>query len=152
LQRSQGASRPGQLPGLADAAAHAAYQEGLAFGRGYGLPARGERVVLSEYLWSPKARAVVPRQRTVKVYDDAWLEGLFARAEQGSVERLLEAQLRPVVSVTAGPARRLLRELPFALLCLGAFAAGLLAELGLGPLISGALWRLNVPARRRQPL
>jgi hypothetical protein len=152
LARSQGVSRPGLVPGLADAAAHAAYQEGLAFGRGYGFPARGERVTVSEYLWSPKALAVVPRQRTVKVYDDAWLAGVFSRAEPASVERMLAAQGRPVAAAAAGPADPVLRDLPLALLFLGALAAGLLAELGIGPLISGKLWRLNIPARRRQPL
>jgi hypothetical protein len=152
LSGSLAAARPAALPGAADAVAHAAYQETLGFGREYRLPLRGEVFAAEEYSWSANARAVVRARHTVAVFDDAWLARALRGAGPGSVEELLEAQGRPVMAAPRGQAWPVLRDLPFALLCLAGLAAGLLMDPGLGSLISAALWRFNVQARRRQPL
>jgi hypothetical protein len=133
----------GRLPDLRDAVTHEAYQETLVFGRGYTAPRRDERVKISEYIWSSSNRTLVARERTVKVFDDAWLNGLFRAAAPGSLEGMLLRQQSPFGIGVEGPGSLLLRELPFALACLLAIAASCLAPITLSPLISGILWRFN---------
>jgi hypothetical protein len=130
-------------PDLSDAVAHAAYQEGLSFGRSYRLPARDERVRITEYIWNADSRSIIAIQRTVKAFDSAWLAGVALRMRPGSVERMLLDQGAPPSVSIRGPALLALRELPFPIVCLLALAAVLLAGSRFGPLISNKLWRFN---------
>jgi hypothetical protein len=95
-QSATGQSAIGQsaeyLPDLADYLSHRAFQEGLAFGRPYGLPSPGERITLSYYLVLPDSREVVKTQRVVKRYQSAWLEQTLEKIKPGDVEGLLVAQ------------------------------------------------------------
>ena len=56
LSRESRAQRP---PDVSDLAAHEAYQETLAFGRPWGLPARDERVYVREFSANPRTGTIV---------------------------------------------------------------------------------------------
>jgi hypothetical protein len=148
LRRAESA-RPGALPDLVDAVAHAAYQDALPYGRSFGLPARGERVTLAGFRWDPERRVIVESDNVMLTYDAVWLAGVAARMQPGSVERMLLDQGRLVEVTVKSRAARALWELPFALICLAVLAAVF------GPipgrlLITGAFWRLNGAPRARR--
>jgi hypothetical protein len=89
LQKLAAAGSPGDPPTLADYLSHRAYQEGLPFGRGYGLPSPGERVAVTYYLAGSGGPELVQTRRVVKRFQVSWLEETLAAAPPGSVERLL---------------------------------------------------------------
>lgn len=149
LERRARSGPAGRLPDLSDAAAHAAFQQGLSLGRAYGIPERDERVYRDEYYWSRAGNNLVQREVAEKKFDSVWLSSIARDAEAGSVERMLLEQGTPVVTVM-GPWQRELRELPFAFLCLGMLAVLLFSRIDFGLLITGNLWRSNVAARRKR--
>ena len=94
---------PGALPNIADYVAHVAYQEGLAYGREYALPAPGEELRLPRFRY--EGSRVIRYDETVVRYTDEWLNGVLDRVTSG-VEALLMAQdgpvrvvLRPMVGI-----------------------------------------------------
>ena len=91
-----------RLPDLSDLATHAAFQETMAFGRPWRLPAPDERVYVREFSTSPSTGAIDAHLRSVKVFDETWRKGLERRAASGSLEALLFAQGRPVGCRAAG--------------------------------------------------
>lgn len=149
LERRARSGTAGRLPDLSDAAAHAAFQQGLSLGRAYGIPGREERVYRDAYSWSREGNNLVRREMTEKKFDSVWLSSIARDARDGSVERMLLEQGTPVVTVM-GPWQRELRELPFAFLCLGMLAVLLFSRIDFDLLITGNLWRSNVAARRKR--
>lgn len=150
LQKLSRTTRPLRLPDVSDLTTHAAFQETIAFGRPWGLPAPEERVYVREFSTNPSTGVVAARLRTVKVFDETWRKGLGRRAVAGSLEALLFAQGRPVGVALRGPGRTVFHELPVTLGVLLALLALLARDLGLGPLIRGNLLRSNIMARRNQ--
>jgi hypothetical protein len=150
LQKLAGANRPMRLPDLSDMATHVAFQETMAFGRPWRLPAADERVTIREFSITASSGVVTARLRSVKVFDESWRAGLKTRAAEGSLEALLYAQGRAVGVGLRGPGRALFRELPVTLAVLIALLALLARDLGLGPLHRANLLRSNVMARRNQ--
>ncbi len=109
LYRGAGEAR---LPDLSDFVTHAAYQEGLPFGRPYRFPAPDERLTLSAYLSGGGNGAVVQTRRTVKRYPPGWLAGTLSRVEPLSVEGLLRGQGAAVAVSLEHEASRQLRQMP----------------------------------------
>jgi hypothetical protein len=141
---SVGAAVPkGSLPDFRDAVAHEAFQQGLVFGRTYAVPSRDERVKVPEYIWSESGRSLVEAERTVRVFDDAWLDGTVSHAATGSVERMLLRQQSPFGVALTERWRLMMRVLPFCLSCLLLFSALCVLPRAQGPLISGGQWRIN---------
>jgi hypothetical protein len=150
LQKLSRTARTLRLPDLSDLATHSAYQETIAFGRPWRLPAPDERVYVREFSMNPATGVMMAQLRCVKVFDETWRKGLRRKATAGSLEALLFAQARPVAVAVRGSGRTLLRELPVTLGVLFVLLALLARDLGLGPLIRGNLLRSNVMARRNQ--
>ncbi len=138
------------MPGFASLVTHAAFQETIGFGRPWRTPRADERVTVREYATDPASGIIVARQRTVKVFDDAWLRSVRARAAPGSLEALLYDQGRPVDVRMRGPGSLLLRDLPVLILSFIVFVAWQGRERGLGPLIRAALMGLNGAARQNE--
>ena len=92
-----------RLPVLADYVTHLAYQQTLAVGRPYRLPAPGERVTVDHYRRTPDGRVAV-EQREVARFTEEWLAGALADAAPGSVAALLAAQGGLVAAGRAPPA------------------------------------------------
>jgi hypothetical protein len=150
LERVSRQNRAQRLPDYAEYVTHVAFQETIAFGRPWLLPARDERVYAREFVTNPVTGAFVERQRRVKVFDEAWLSSLRQRAGPGSLGALLLAQERPVAVSLRGPVSALLPELPICLLVMLSFLGMLGRERGVRPLIRGILLRFNGVARRNQ--
>jgi hypothetical protein len=89
LEKLASASSPLEPPTLADYLSHRAYQEGLPFGRRYGLPTAGERITISRYLAGSRGPEIIRTHRVVKRFQATWLQETLAAVEVGSVERLL---------------------------------------------------------------
>ena len=97
-------AEPG-LPVLSDYATHLAYQQTLAVGRPYRLPAPDERVTVNHYRRTAGGR-VVREQREVARFTDAWLAAALADASDGSIAALLAAQGGLVAARRGPPAPR----------------------------------------------
>ena len=138
------------LPDVSDLAAHEAFQETLAFGRPWGLPRRDERVYIREFSTNPRTGTIVAGMKRVKVFDAEWLAAVFREPPAGSIEALLVGQGRPMAVAVRGQARRLLREIPVALLVLFVFTAWFAWEQRAAPLMRSVLLRFNGAARRNQ--
>ena len=137
------------VPDVSDAVAHSAYQQALVFGRPYGFPAAEERVTVTEYIENPATGTVVPRQRTVRTFDSAWLARLTRAPPSPSVEELLLAQERPV-TVRHGRGRSpFIRDLLAAALCGLALLGWFARDAGLRPLIRKRFWRFTTPALKK---
>ncbi len=143
---------PSSLPDLADLVTHEAYQETIAFGRAWKLPVSGERVYAREFITSRATGTIAERLRTVKVFDQAWLESVRTRAVAGSLESMLFAQRRPVVVAMRGPGGRLLPELPAALAGLFALLSILGGGLERRPSTVRRIRRTGTPVLRGLPL
>ena len=112
------------LPALADYATHVAYQQTLAVGRPYRLPAPGERVTVDHFRRTADGR-VVREQREVVRFTEDWLAAVLADAPDGSVASLLAAQGRLLAARRGPPAPRARGEVALwiavaLLLCVGA--------------------------------
>ncbi|MDE0027143.1 MAG: hypothetical protein OXP69_22250, partial [Spirochaetaceae bacterium] len=110
-----------RLPVLADYVTHLAYQQTLAVGRPYRLPAPGERVTVDDYRRTADGRMAV-QQREVARFTEAWLAGALADAAPGSVAALLAAQdglvaARRAPSAPPAPRARALWAVVTLLLC-----------------------------------
>ncbi len=97
-------AEPG-LPVLSDYATHLAYQQTLAVGRPYRLPAPDEPVTVNHYRRTADGR-VVREQREVARFTDAWLAAALADASDGSIAALLAAQGGLVAARRGPPAPR----------------------------------------------
>ena len=91
------------LPVLADYVTHVAYQQTLAVGRPYRLPAPGERVTVDHYRRTADGR-VAREQREVVRFTEDWLAAAVADAPDGSVASLLAAQGRLLAARRGPPA------------------------------------------------
>ena len=98
------AAEPG-LPVLSDYATHLAYQQTLAVGRPYRLPAPDEAVTVDHYRRTADGR-VAREQREVARFTDAWLAAALTDASDGSVAALLAAQGGLVAARRGPPAPR----------------------------------------------
>ena len=81
------------LPALADYVTHVAYQQTLAVGRPYRLPAPGERVTVDHFRRTADGR-VAREQREVVRFTEDWLAAVLADATDGSVASLRAAAPR----------------------------------------------------------
>ncbi len=138
----------GSLPSFAGAVAHAAFLEGFQYGREFGMPREGERVVLREFDAVPGTAALRERSVTVAEFDSAWLLEVAARAQPGSLERMLLDQGGLVGVSAAGSSQVFLREGLFSLVLIIVIAAGASGDRVHGPLISGDFWRFNFKPRK----
>ena len=93
-----------RLPVLADYVTHLAYQQTLAVGRPYRLPAPGERVTVDHYRRSADGR-VAREEREVARFTEEWLAAAVADAPDGGVASLLAAQGRLVAARRGTPPR-----------------------------------------------
>ena len=93
------------LPALADYVTHVAYQQTLAVGRPYRLPAPGERVTVDHFRRTADGR-VAREQREVVRFTEDWLAAVLADAPDGSVASLLAAQGRLLAARRGPPAPR----------------------------------------------
>ena len=109
LARFSAGAEP-RLPVLSDYVTHLAYQQTLAVGRPYRLPAPDERVTVNHYRRSPGGR-VVREQREVARFTEKWLADALAGAPAGSVASLLAAQGGLVAARRAAPPPRAAGEL-----------------------------------------
>lgn len=142
-------TRRSRLPDIADYVSHVAYQQTLIYGRPYSLPKSGERWTVVDYLENPVTGEIVPRRRTVKAFDEAWLAGLTHAPRPASVEGLLLAQGRPV-TVAVGRARApLIRDLLSVVLCGLALLGWFADDAGLRHLIRERVWRFTTPKHTR---
>ena len=89
LAQSGIATEPG-LPALGDYVTHLAYQQTLAVGRPYRLPAPDESVTVDHYRRTADGR-VVREQREVAFFGEQWLADALAGAPDGSVASVLVA-------------------------------------------------------------
>jgi hypothetical protein len=112
LERLHRGGSPDRLPDLSDFVTHAAYQEGLSFGRGYSFPLPDERVYLSQYRMNGEGGPVVQARRAVKRYGPGWLELTLSRVDPGSVERMLLDQGTAAAVSLDQAVQRQLRRLP----------------------------------------
>ena len=94
-----------RLPVLVDHVTHLAYQQTLAVGRPYRLPAPDERVTVDHYRRTADGR-VVREQREVARFTEQWLADALAGAPAGSVASLLAAQGSLVAARRGPPAPR----------------------------------------------
>ena len=109
LARFSAGAEP-RLPVLSDYVTHLAYQQTLAVGRPYRLPAPDERVTVHHYRRSPGGR-VLRAQREVARFTEEWLADALADAPAGSVASLLAAQGGLVAARRAAPPPRTAGEL-----------------------------------------
>ncbi len=87
-------SRAGTVPTLADYVAHRAFQEGIMYGREYGLPAPGEELTLSRF---QRVDGVLTREAEVVVsYDAQWLDATVSSIDANNVARLFVTHGGPV--------------------------------------------------------
>ena len=87
-------SRSGALPTLADYVAHRAFQEGMMYGREYGLPAPGEELTLSRF---QRVDGALTRQaEVVLAYDAQWLDATVASIDGSNVAHLFVTHGGPV--------------------------------------------------------
>jgi len=135
------------LPDIAQYVLHCAYQEGLPFGRARVFPSSGERVQILEYLPLADSPGVVSRLRTVKVYDERWVERTLAAAPPGSLERMLLRQGRPMTVTREKTLPLAPAELPFLTALLLALLAALLWDGELAPLLFARLRIFTVGGR-----
>jgi len=143
-----------RLPGLAEAVAHAASLQALAFANAGApppaAPPRDGRVIVRDYAGPNAAGSLVETPRTVARFDPDWAGRAVRSAALGSVERMLAEQRRPV-EVGARPVRAALpRSLPAALACLFVLAARSAAQTVPRPLIRFDLWAITDAARSRR--
>jgi hypothetical protein len=131
LGAQEDAVPPGELPNMAHAVAHAAFLESFEYGGEYGIPERGERVLLREFDKDSSPPLIRERLTVIREFDSAWLQDVLQRAALVH-EHPLDASGRAFVL-----------DGIFALFCLAAAAAGLSGFFGRGPLISGDFWRSN---------
>jgi len=137
------------LPDVSVFVTHQAYQEALTYGRPWGLPSEDERVEVPQYTVGDDGR-MRRTLRTVKVFDQAWMQSVRAGAPPGSLEALLFAQGRPAaVSVPAA-----WRGMAAVLACVGAalclLLAGTRASAASPDLIRSFGLRFNDGAKRNQ--
>ena len=99
-----------RLPVLGDYVTHLAYQQTLAVGRPYRLPAPDERVTVDHYRRTADGR-VVRERREVARFTEQWLAAALAGAPAGSVAALLAAQGSLVAAGRAAPPSRPAGEL-----------------------------------------
>jgi len=83
------------LPDLSEFLAHRAYQEGLAYGRGYSFPARNEKLSLVQY--SHDGQEIAAKGVVVQVYNARWIRHTLSSPT--GVARLLEAQRSPTRTI-----------------------------------------------------
>ena len=93
------------LPVLADYVTHLAYQQTLAVGRPYRLPAPDERVIVNDYRRTPDGRVLLD-PREVARFTEEWLAAAISDAPDDSIASLLAAQGRLVTARRAPPAAR----------------------------------------------
>ena len=92
-----------RLPVLADYVTHLAYQQTLAVGRPYRLPAPGERVTVDHYRRTAAGR-VQREQHEVARFTEQWLAEALAGAPDASIASLLAAQGTLAAARRAPPA------------------------------------------------
>ena len=149
LARLSRLKNPARLPDLSDFVTHEAFQQTIAFGRPWKLPARDERVYLREFSTNPRDGTIVERLRRVKVFDAAWLDSVTRHAAPGSIERMLIEQ--GPVTVTLGRREGIVPgDFVLAVFVLFVFSAWFVRDRRAAPLMKGVLVRLNGPARRNQ--
>lgn len=151
VDRGNGADR---LPGLAEAVAHAASLQTLAFANAGApppaTPPRDGRVIMRDFAGPNAAGSLVETPRAVARFDTDWARRTVRAAAVGSVERLLADQHRQV-EVSVRPLRATLpRSLPAALACLFVLAALSAATPVPRPLIRFDLWTITDSARSRR--
>lgn len=78
-----------RLPDLADYVTHRAFQDGILYGRSWGLPEAGETIELIRYREEPDG-AYSEFRETVLTFDDAWLESRLDDAPAGVAALLVE--------------------------------------------------------------
>jgi hypothetical protein len=135
------------LPALPQFLLHRAYQEGLPFGRGRTFPQAGERVQILEYLSLEDSHQVVSRLRTVKVFDEQWIQRTLASAGPASLERMMLRQGRPVTVSRAKAPPVEPAELPFLAAVILVLLAAFLWDGELAPLLFARLRIFTVGGR-----
>ncbi|MFP4483877.1 MAG: hypothetical protein ACLFO1_03385 [Spirochaetaceae bacterium] len=93
-------SNSGTMPTLADYVAHRAFQEGMMYGRRYGLPAPGEELTLSSFRRDEGVLTQEPE--VVLSYDSEWLEDAVTSIDRSNVARIFVTLGGPV-GVEMGP-------------------------------------------------
>jgi hypothetical protein len=94
LHRLWLAGQNGDLPNLADYAAHMAYQRALEYGLPYRFP-EGD-VTTSSFSRTDDGRRVVRTEEVVLRFDQAWLDDLIRSVDPNSIEGMLLDQGRAV--------------------------------------------------------